>query len=1418
MIIPRFWIKIDDDMEKYYEKDEYGFLLDPEKNHSIIELEKINKEKILILYGSYGLGKSFYIKEYIEVAKNENEFFQYIDLKNEILFDEKIKEILLFIKNNKGENKTHIFLDHFNEIESKKRYSIYINFKEIENLSLIFICNSWSNLFQSELYNHFDFDKPEKINFYKILPFRKQDAINFCEGHIQKEKFFQILNLFSKGNRSFILSNPYFLRKLLKNDFIIKDMGVNEIFDKLISEPLHLYIEKSRQSYSLEEGFQIVGHIALHMLICNKKYFYVNCPGISEKKLNDDARANEIITNLIQSKEVKLLTEYNIVNLVQNSSYFTSINNYYRLENEIYQNYLAARYITEYLKLDISKILSLVTKENNVIIPKFKEFIKFTAEKNQSFAEWLLNYYPELLIQCDFSLHKSSMQIREKLIVNFLEKINNRKLLAPEEFSNYYSCLKCEFLENNLKLFLQSTVDHIPLTRQAAILIADACQLSNLSEFIAQIAFNENENYPLRQAAFTFLCKWGSAKIKIRVWELLKDGIPNDEDDQIKGNILIYHPNLKLDEILSVLSKRQKANHYGSYGFYLMHRFPDLLGPENVLPVLIWLTQHYAEDGLDHLCARLINRIIELLSMMAVESNIINILGKLLYEQCNLYSHRKNPYQIASEELQKAFQKLFQYNTLKMSIINNSLQNQNWNESLLNILLFQQYLNECDIFWFVDALGASTNSVLKAHLSYLILRLAFKISSPGPILDELLNVMEKDEYLKDSLKSFIAVELGSPQAADMKLLYDMQYNPAPVIEDNSFSRFKSHLDQTCEQTIDFDKWDNIYHFMTTSFVNDALTQEIFPAQFQTLANWQKASTEQQDKFIALSKKLLSNYTLNLNLNQTWEDLEKGNLSVVERGIIHPLLILYFLFQVEPGFIQNQCITYREKWASLIYLYPEEIPQQAFYKLFFFAYQTNSGKFFADLKRRMDYQQKHNVTFFWKLKGSLKFIWDPDVANFLLQYVMELDLNQPDTQKSHNALFIEIISLLKAQNLPINEEDLETKISELKNNDDEYKEALYHIGKFYPEFIQKKLLSLFSTQKDIARQLITKFVCGKFFYVLASLLSEDDLFNWYSFISTYDSAKGGYPRDFVATIRHPLNYILHIIRSRKTPEAVMSLKRIADEFPDAKILMAECEAHEGEMLDANYTPLNSKALNEFIFNPKAKYFNSEDSFLDAILVALKEIEWKALKGDGSSGYPSLAFSLWNYEYKKNKIIYKPKSENYFSDYIEWHLKNYFQESCVLINREVEIIRTKPKGAGKSVDLLIQLKFDTTERKRVEFSVVIECKISHHEEIFTAIETQLADTYLTSYSHGIYLIGWAVGQKGYKHPQRKTRDNRQKIRDMEIQEARDYFEAEARRLSNETKQIRSAILDIRLPLNVSREQQIEKTENTKTSDML
>lgn len=162
------------------------------------------------------------------------------------------------------------------------------------------------------------------------------------------------------------------------------------------------------------------------------------------------------------------------------------------------------------------------------------------------------------------------------------------------------------------------------------------------------------------------------------------------------------------------------------------------------------------------------------------------------------------------------------------------------------------------------------------------------------------------------------------------------------------------------------------------------------------------------------------------------------------------------------------------------------------------------------------------------------------------------------------------------------------------------------------------------------------------------------------------------------------------------------------------------------------------MERLISDTDCRLINNEDDLLELILESLKRLQY-SLRGRNNPAVED----LWNHDNAGNKRRnFRPKDEEFISDYVARWLDHELARQGLIVNREVQPIR------ARRTDILVQTNLPSRQiqhkSEEASLSVTIEVKGCWNSSISTAVESQLVSKYLKPFgqTHGIFLIGWFI----------------------------------------------------------------------------
>ncbi len=261
--------------------------------------------------------------------------------------------------------------------------------------------------------------------------------------------------------------------------------------------------------------------------------------------------------------------------------------------------------------------------------------------------------------------------------------------------------------------------------------------------------------------------------------------------------------------------------------------------------------------------------------------------------------------------------------------------------------------------------------------------------------------------------------------------------------------------------------------------------------------------------------------------------------------------------------------------------------------------------------------------------------------------------------------------------------------------------------------------------------------------------------------------------------------LNVLVARGTSEACDEMLRIVNATEgDMKIwLQWLLKDAESNRMRKDWVPADPRSLLKLRAHAGMRVVNSEAALLEVVLGSLDRLQ-VLLHGEN----PAVQ-DFWNEPaVRRRGALGRPRSENWISTIVSRHLQSDLAQKEVVVNREVDV----------STQDFADIHVTATARNRGEIQVlkvVIEVKGCWHDELETAMETQLKRQYLHSSAsrHGIYLIAW-FPQEQWDH--QDSRRDRARRRCSDFSQTRARFESQSANLSDGLIKISAFTLDCQI----------------------
>ncbi|WP_433709078.1 NACHT domain-containing protein [Paenibacillus illinoisensis] len=1381
----RFWcprtstINLSDGGYLYNPESEYGHIY----NEHVVPFDKIAQIPCLILLGEPGIGKTGALKS-IKIAGEKHTIK--IDLRSYGREDRLVRDIFensLFEGFLKGEHHLHIFLDSLDECllrldyvavllaEEFKKYKSHPNLK---NLFLRIICRTaeWPSLLERELAELWG---KEDIQIMELAPLRKMDVYNAAiELGIDADRFMDELRV----KEVIPLAIKPITLKFLFNLFI-RYGSFPSTQKELYLQGCELLCEETNESritsrhtgsMRAKDRLKVASRIAAMMIFSNKYAIWrsINLGNVPEEDITISDISGE---HLQQMGRSMMIPETEITETLSTGLFSSRGLNRFGWAHQTYAEFLAALYVTQN-EPSLVQIMSLIEHPNEIgserkLVPQLHEVSSWIATMNSEVFRQIIICDPQVLLRSD--IINAEYEAKKSLVYALLEQYNEEKI-REWDFDDYFHKLKNPFLVQQIKPYMLNR-NYSYAARRAAIRIARVCEVSVLKDDLLKIALNRDEDYQIRIQAGYALSDLASEETRKFLFPLLKLDIGDDADDELKGAALraLWPHHISAKELFSVLTLPKRRNFIGLYRMFLKNNDVFVkLQVEDLPSALEWVLKfaegHEFDSSIDDLVYGILYKAGQHLNMNDVLIAFTDVIRARLVHFDN-FSYIRD----FLEDHNKRRALLF------------SLLNSNIEKKVLISARMTSLTKSEDFSWMIKQIQHVTDQEHKQNWCSLIKRTFNPYNYEHVNL--LYSALQNDTVLAQHCQVFFqSVPLDSEQARELKESYaittksqdskDKQIHP-PIKE-----RIYLRLNEFEEGNLD--AW---WHLIWTLGITEENKHGVeFDPNIKTLPNWNLVNVNNEVRIVNAAKR----YVLEKDSESSnWFGTDAWN-----RPAMAGYKALRLIYEEDADFLSSLTSSHWENWSPVILTQvetseTEELTIQT--HLVKLAYSKAPQKVISDLVQLIDKENQQHATVF--IISKMKDSWDTRLGEVVLNILQTQNL----MPKSIKSLLQNLIqhkiggatdyarSLIKPEFL-VNEDSRKLAIVSavvLLNNVPKIGwDIVWSLKETYTEFVQDVLISYSG-----------EFERYKLFQVLSEVALAD-LYSWLVKIfppnedPNHDDEEMAHwvgPREEVADFR---DASLRYLANKGTLEACDEIARIVSELPELpwlKWMLLEAQSTTRRNTWVPPTPIEVIRLVE---NGHNRLVQSGEQLMEVLVESLTRLEQKL------HGITPAVVWLWN---EVGKKIYRPRTENEFSDFVKQHLEEDLLGKGIIVNREVEIRSSTGSLPGERTDIHINaiLPGRSGETSRV-ITVIIEVKGNWHRELFQAMETQLVNRYLQEdkCKYGLYLIGWFESLRWDEN------DRRSAIPSVGLQVTKNLLADQAKSLSRKGRDVRSFVMNLYL----------------------
>lgn len=608
---------------------EDGFLFSPgEYNPQILPFEKIAGTPVLVLLGEPGIGKTSAMKaerDLIgEAASREGDEVLLRDLRPYGTPEQVIAKIFGHRKFQAwvaGTHRLHLLLDSFDECRLEVKQLASVIAEELrdyedarERLILRIACRTadWSGLLESALREIWGDDA---VKVYELAPLTQDDVrVAAADEGIDPEQFLTDVHYREVGP---LAAKPLTLRLLL-NLYGHEGGRLPLTQAELYAKGCGLLARETSPSY-LEAGhvgklnaarrMTVAGRIAAVTVICQKDAVWTAADFGDVPE--GDIRIEELVGGTELAGGEPFEVDAAAVEEVIHTGLFTSRGiNRLGWAHQTYAEFLAAWHLSQ-LEVTTEQALELVVHPEDPegkLVPQLHETAAWLAGMRPDVFQKIIEHEPKVLLQSDVA--SAAPESRAALTEELLKLYEEEREFDNDWFIGVrYRKLCHPGVADQLRPYVKGSGRGF-MARRMALEMAGACKARELQSELADVALNASETIDLRQSAAHAVAEAGDAEAKARLKDLAEDRAGEDPGHGLKGIALeaLWPGQLSGEELFPLLVE-PGIDVSTLYGSFLAHGVGKHLKPEDLPTALRWADEQGPYHYLNYYSSLLVSEI-----------------------------------------------------------------------------------------------------------------------------------------------------------------------------------------------------------------------------------------------------------------------------------------------------------------------------------------------------------------------------------------------------------------------------------------------------------------------------------------------------------------------------------------------------------------------------------------------------------------------------------------------------------------------------------------------------------------------------------------------------------------------------------------------------------------------------------------
>lgn len=1372
-----------------------GYLSDPDGpygstlNPDALSFEALANTRCLVLLGEPGIGKSVECEKQftsIEVQAraegNEALFFNLRDYDNGTLLRDDIFRSARLQAWLSQSNQLYLYLDSLDEgLLSVNTLATLLSSElkkcPVERLNLRIACRTaeWPSILEDSLCELWG---SAQVKVVELAPLRRKDVYQAAQAYsLAPEAFLEAVHL-----RDAV---PLAMKPLTLN-FLLKTFRKNQQLPTTKAELYNagclLLCEEQngsrlasgrKSSLSSRQLLAVASRIAAVSMFCNRSAIWCGTPVHDAPE--GDATFGDLVGGTEKVDGNAFAVDEEQIQQALATGLFTA-RGPQRLgwAHQTYAEYLAARYLKDSglpLKQKMGVLIHPGDQEGS-LIPQLHETAAWLAGLDINVFRQVVDADPQVLLRSDIAT--ADVADRSRLVENLLRLFDEEKLLDSDyDLRRRYRNLSHPQLTEQLRPYV---TDHTrnALVRRVAIDIAEACHVSTLQDELVAVALNQAESIEARINAAYAIVKMGDNDARAALRPLALGQAGSDPDDELKGCGLraLWPDSLSVQELFSLLTIPRRQNFHGAYAHFLSQDLLPHLKPDDLPLALQWVSENVSGQERYTSFGRLANKIIEKAWDHLEDPSVTPLLAKALLSRLRHFD----------DDLDEVISSDHDKRRLVLDALIPQLETVKSTLYCLTHTKSPLVISD-DLPWLVRRIACEPSQEIKQYLADLLSRI-FDFRKPGH-LDLIIEAAKTEPLIAEKFSLHLTpVELHSPEAEAQRKRYledaEMQKPRPPKSYDgpSPTEQIFTYLDQF--EAGDVDAWWRLNLVMAVNPDNGFYNEVVF--DLTQMPGW-----ESIDDF---NKARITQGALQYLLKGDPHTDQWLGQNIIYRPAHAGYRAFYLLSRIRSNTIAELPTEVWQKWAPIILAYPVETgtgSEQPNLNLVELAYQKAKSQMIETLDILIDKENSESSYLF--VLPRIEPCWDDDLANALLAKVKE-------PQIKPSVLGQLLGSLLEHRNDEARTHAESLIITSCQPEEQErMKVAARTLFAKTPFQSWPVLWPMLQDDPLLGKEIIATTVHGFRFDAVKELPEEHlaDLYIWlveqypYKDDPVYEGVIAVGPDDSAREFR---DITLRVLKERGTRGAVSALRKIVQTFPQLEWLRWSLIEAQNQTRKLTWEPVPPQILLRLVQDQEKRLVQNGEQLFSVLIESLQHLNSK-LQGETPA-----AIDLWN---QLDRTTFRPKDENDFTNYVKRHLDEDLKVRGIIVNREVEIRRGVGGAQGERTDVQVDavLRRDGDHDYDV-ITVIIEAKGCWHDELMTAMETQLRDRYLNENQcrHGLYLVGWFNCEQWDQTDPRYTA----KVRRLQKPELEQFLENQATSLSNDGVVLRSFVTNAALrPIN-------------------